>query len=80
MDKVQRVQNAVARLLCVIGKYDHVSATLKSFHWLSVKQRIEFKISAFSYTYLNDVAPRYLWKFLHFYTKGRDLRSVDDKT
>ena len=40
LDKLQRFQNAAARLLCGIGKYDHIPATLKSLHWLPVKQRI----------------------------------------
>ena len=41
LDKLQRVQNAAARLLCGIGKCDHISATLKSVlasckttHWV----------------------------------------------
>ena len=72
--------NAAARLLCGIGKYDHISATLKSLHWLLVIQRIEFKISVLVYTYLNGVAPQYLCKLLHFYAKDRDLRSAGDKT
>ena len=80
LDKLQRVQNAAARLLCGIGKYDHISATLKSLHWLPVKQRIEFKISVLVYKCLNEVAPQYLCKLLHFYAKDRDLRSADDKT
>ena len=79
LDKRQRVQNA-ARLLCGIGKYDHISATLKSLHWLPVKQRIDFKISVLVYKCLNGVAPQYLCKLLHFYAKDRDLRSADDKT
>ena len=67
-------------MLCGIGKYDHISATLKSLHWLPVKQRIEFEISALVDKCLNRVAPQYLCKLLHFYTKGRDLRSADDNT
>ena len=80
LDKLQRVQNAAARLLCGIGKYDHISATLKSLHWLPVKQRIEFKISVLVYKCLNGLAPQYLCKLLHFYAKDRDLHSADDKT
>ena len=80
LDKLQRVQNAAARLLCGIGKYDHISPTLKSLHWLPVKQRIEFKISVLVYKCLNGLAPQYLCKLLHFYAKDRDLRSADDKT
>ena len=78
LDKLQRVQNASARLLCGIGKYDHIFASLKSLHWLPVKQRIEFKISVLVYKCLNGVAPRYLCKLLHFYAQDRDLRSADD--
>ena len=78
--KLQRVQNAAARLLCRIGKYDHISATLKSLHWLPVKQRIEFKISVLVYKCLNGVAPQYLSKLLQFYSKDRVLRSTDDRT
>ena len=78
--KLQRVQNAAARLLCGIGKYDHISATLKSLHWLPVKQRIEFKISVLVYKCLNGVAPQYLCKLLQFYSKDRVLRSAGDMT
>ena len=78
--KLQRVQNAAARLLCGIGKYDHISATLKSLHWLPVKQRIEFKICVLVYICLNGAAPPYLCNLLQFYSKDRDLRSTDDKT
>ena len=78
--KLQRVQNAAARLLCWIAKYDHISATLKSLHWLPVKQRIEFKISVLVYKCLNGVAPQYLCKLFQFYSKDRVLRSTDDKT
>ena len=59
LDKLQRVQNAAARLLCGIGKYVHISATLKSLHWLPVKQRIDFKISVLVYKCLNGVTPQY---------------------
>ena len=68
------------RTSCGIGKYDHISPTLKSLHWLPVKQRIEFKISVLVYKCLNGLAPQYLCKLLHFYAKDRDLRSADDKT
>ena len=73
LDKLQCVKNAAARLLCVIGKYDHKSATLKPLHWLPVKQCIEFKMTVLVYKCLNGVAPQYFCKLLHFYAKDRDL-------
>ena len=80
LDKLQRVQNATVRMRCGIGKYDRISATSNSLHWLSVEQRIEFEISVLVYKCLNGVGPQYSCKLLHFYAKDRDLRSADDKT
>ena len=79
LDKLQRVQNATVRMRCGICKYDRISATLNSLHWLPVELRIEFGISVLVYKCLNGVGPQYLCKLLHFYAKDRDLRSADDK-
>ena len=42
--KLQRVQNAAARLLNSACKYDHITPSLKELHWLPVRFRIHFKI------------------------------------
>ena len=44
LDKVQRVQNAAARLVSCTREYDQIKPVLKELHWLPVKQRIVFKI------------------------------------
>jgi hypothetical protein len=44
LKKVQRVQNAAARLLTSTRKYDHITPVLRELHWLPVKYRIQFKI------------------------------------
>ena len=36
VNKLQRVQNTAARLVCNVSKYDHISPILKSLHWLPV--------------------------------------------
>ena len=41
---IQMVQNTAARVLCRIGKYDHITSTLKSLHCLPVEFRIKYKI------------------------------------
>ena len=64
LDKVQRVQNAAARLVSCTRKYDRISPVLKELHWLPVKQRIVFKILLLTYKALNALAPRYISDFL----------------
>ena len=40
--KLQRVQNAAARLLMPWIKYDHITPILIILHWLPVRYRINF--------------------------------------
>ena len=42
--KLQRVQNAAARLVFEESKYCNVTPLMKSLHWLLVKYRIIFKV------------------------------------
>jgi hypothetical protein len=34
LNKLQRVQNAAARLICNVSRFDHITPTLKDLHWL----------------------------------------------
>ena len=78
-DKVQRVQNAAARLVSCTRKYDRITPVLKELHWLPVKQRIIFKILLFTYKAQNALAPKYISDFLVQYKPSRALRSSDRK-
>ena len=42
--KLQRIQNACARLVCNTSKFCHITPLLKNLHWLPIRQRIAFKI------------------------------------
>ena len=33
LGKLQRVQNSVARIICNISRYDHLTPGLRSLHW-----------------------------------------------
>ena len=69
-----------ARLICNLGRFDHITTTLVSLHWLPVRYRIQFKISLFTYTVLNGLAPAYITEQLKLKTIPRyNLRSSDDK-
>ena len=78
INKLQNVQNAAARLIARLRKYDHISQTLKDLHWLPVEQRIVFKINL-THKVLNGTAPHYLQELLNRYEPLRRLRSSSDK-
>ena len=60
MQKLQRVQNASARLIFSIPRYCHITPLLFDLHWLPVNQRIFFKILLLVYKVLHQLAPSYL--------------------
>ena len=79
INKLQNVQNAAARIIARLRKYDHISQTLKDLHWLPVEQRIVFKINLISHKVLNSTAPHYLQELLNRYEPLGRLRSSSDK-
>ena len=64
MQKLQTVQNTAARVLCRIGKYDHITSTLKSLHWLTVEFRIKCKICLLMFNSLHGHGQEYLSEML----------------
>ena len=79
LDKVQRVQNAAARLVSCTRKYDRITPVRKELHWLPVKQPMIFKILLFTYKALNALAPQFISDLLVQYKPPRALRSSDRK-
>ena len=79
INKLQSVQNAAARVIACLSKFDHISGTLKELHWLPVEQRIIFKINLICFKILNNLAPDYLVDLIHVYEPTRNLRSSSDK-
>ena len=60
ISKLQRVQNAAARLITNTPRNDHVTPVLRSLHWLPVKERGTFKILTLSFKAIHDLAPDYI--------------------
>ena len=61
LDRMQSILHAAARLILRIPKYGHISAALRdNLHWLSVRQRIEFKLCLTVRNCLHNAAPGYL--------------------
>ena len=74
-NKLQRVQNHAARVICKKRKRDHMTPVLKELHWLPVRSRIRFKILLLTYKCLIKLAPSYLSDLITLYRPPRTLRS-----
>ena len=60
MQKLQMIQNMVARLLTGVKRFHHISPTLATLHWPPIHFRIDFKVLTITYKALNSLGPRYL--------------------
>ena len=62
--RLQSVQNAAGRLFGGLSRYDSVEHVLRDkLHWLSIVQRIKFKVGVFGCKATNVLAPPYLKDF-----------------
>ena len=75
LDKLQRVQNAAARLVLGYKKHDHITPGLIRLHWLPVRYRIQYKIATITYNVLSTNQPGYLRDLLHLQQPTRTRRS-----
>ena len=62
--KLQRVQNAAARLITRTKKQEHITPVLVSLHWLPIKQRIQYKLLPLAYRVIHGHGPSYLAELL----------------
>ena len=76
--KLQKVQNAAAKIIFKAKKYDHVTVLLKDLHWLPASKRIIFKVLLLCYKALHDEGPQYLKDLLKWHTPSRVLRSSNE--
>ena len=73
--RLQKVQNAAARLIHLTPKTESAKPALKKLHWLPVAYRIKFKIAVILHRCMHGTAPCYLRSMLTPYLPKRDLRS-----
>ena len=75
LNKLHRVLNASARLVCNAPRFCHISPLLRGPHWLPVKARIQFKILLITFKAIHGLAPKYLCDLLTFKSSLYNLRS-----
>ena len=80
LNKLQRIQNSLARVITNTSKYQHIPPTLKKLHWLPIKQKIDYKLCLLTYKTLTNQQPTYLYNNLSFPSHSRhsvSTRSFD---
>ena len=71
LQKLQRVQNCLARVVTKAPRFTRSIPLFKSLHWLPIKFRIQFKICTFVFRCLNGGQPSYLSSLLFFCRLGK---------
>ena len=64
LNKLQWVQNAVARTVMTTSKRELITPVLGVLHWLPVAARIDFKIAVLTFNLLITEQPSYLRELL----------------
>ena len=78
VQRLQKVQNAAARLTLKLRKTEHTTPALKQLHWLPIEARIIYKICLHCHNYFHSSSPAYFSDVLTTYTPARSLRSSHD--
>jgi len=74
--RLQRVQNASARIVCQASRRQHHTVDLlKDLHWLPVRGRVDYKIAVLCYKAVKLQQPSYLSSLLSSHSQPRVLRS-----
>ena len=69
LSSLQRVQNSAPRLITSTKRRElHISPILRDLHWLTVKDRIHFKILPLTYKAVHGHAPSYICNLISFTT------------
>ena len=60
INKLQRIQNMVARLVHKPPKFSHETPLLIDLHWLPVEYYVRYKLLFFTYKGIHQLAPQYI--------------------
>ena len=81
INRLQRLQNSVARLVTRQARRDSAMPLLRELHWLPVRYRVSYKIAELTFKALHaDLSPTYLQQCVQVYTPARSLRSEGSYT
>ena len=76
LDKLQRMQNNLARVVCNCSRLTPAEPLLRSLHWLPVRQRINYKLANLCYLAVSRHQPVYLAHLIRPHSQLCLLRST----
>ena len=80
IQRLQRIQNSLARVVTGVKRREHIRPVLKDLHWLPVAQRIDYKVALLTHKILCTGQPTYLHSLIKEYKPTRpppDLKDND---
>ena len=77
MNRLQRVQNSLARVVCNAPYRSSSLPLRKALHWLPVEQRVQHKIAVMTYKVRLHQQPLYLREYINDHLPARSLRSTN---
>ena len=84
LNRLQYLQNSLARAISRIPKFCHITPTLKSLHWLKIRERVSYKIISLTYKLLHSPDPTYLSCLIELRqpgpTRSSDLITLSNPT
>ena len=78
-NKLQRLQNSLARVVSGTAKRAHIRPVLAELHWLPVAERVQYKIALITHKALSNNQPEYLTDIISEYKPSRSLRSAGQR-
>jgi len=75
-NRLQLIQNSLARCVTSTSRFHHITPALKTLHWLKEEQRIQYKLISLTYSSLQHGSPLYLRRLRYIQTSCRSTRST----
>ena len=79
LNKLQRVQNSLARIVLKKHPRHPAQGLLSKLHWLPIEHRVKFKLATITYKALTLNQPSYILSRLHPYQPAYHTRSADQQ-
>ena len=73
LNRLQQIQNCLARTVVKAPKSSHITRILRSLHWLKINERIESKLLSLTYKVLTTSQPDYLHNLISLFSLQLEL-------
>lgn len=77
INKLQKVQNYAAKVICLLRKFDRISHVIKQLGWMKIENFIKYRLATIVYKCLDGSAPAYLCELIQIHVPNRELRPTN---